>query len=173
MTHPRLHAAVAPDRAAVVMSDGSPGLTYGELEARANRGAHLFRSLGITRGQTIAFWLPNCPEVFEIYWAAQRAGLYITPIATNLTASEGQYIITNSGARLLVACPDTVALAGLDHSACGSAEVIALEQWRSAIATQDDTPINDESPGFHMVYSSGTTGRPKGIRLPLPEGGGH
>jgi long-chain acyl-CoA synthetase len=171
MAHPRLHAAVAPDRAAVVMSDGSPGLTYGELEARAKRGAHLFRSLGITRGQTIAFWLPNCPEVFEIYWAAQRAGLYITPIATNLTASEGQYIIANSGARLLVACPDTVALAVLDHSACGSPEVIALEQWRSAIATQDDTPINDESPGFHMVYSSGTTGRPKGIRLPLPEGG--
>lgn len=153
------------------MSDGSPGLTYGELEKRANRGAHLLRALGITRGQTIAFWLPNCPEVFEIYWAAQRAGLYITPIATSLTASEAQYIVTNSGARLLVACPDSVALTDLDRAACGSTEVMTLAQWRSAIASEPETPINDESPGFHMVYSSGTTGRPKGIRLPLPEGG--
>ena len=55
MTHPRLHALAAPDRPAVTMTDGSPGLTYGELESQANRGAQLIRSLGIGRGETIAY----------------------------------------------------------------------------------------------------------------------
>ncbi|MET4132937.1 acyl-CoA synthetase (AMP-forming)/AMP-acid ligase II [Porphyrobacter sp. MBR-155] len=64
------------------MSDGSGSLTYRELEDRANRGARLLRSLGNEKGDTKAYWLPNCLEVFEVYWAGQRAGLYITPIAT-------------------------------------------------------------------------------------------
>ena len=73
MSHPRLHAAARPEKPAVVMSDGSGSLTYGELEARANRGAHLLRALGVRQGDTIAYWLPNRPEIFEIYWAGQRA----------------------------------------------------------------------------------------------------
>jgi acyl-CoA synthetase (AMP-forming)/AMP-acid ligase II len=168
MTHPRLHALADPAKPAVQMSDGSAALTYGELEDRANRGAHLLRSLGIKRGDTIAFWLPNCPEVFEVYWAGQRAGLYITPIATGLTASEADYILENSGSRLLVASPDIGGLAELP--ARPGITVLTLAQWREALAAQPATPIADEAPGFHMVYSSGTTGRPKGIRLPLPSG---
>lgn len=168
MTHPRIHGATEPDKLAVLMSDGSPGLTYGELEDRANRGAHLLRSLGIGRGDTIAFWLPNCPEVFEVYWAGQRAGVYITPIASGLTAAEADYIIENSGSKLLITSPEIAGLAALPvHS---ELTVLTLTEWRSALDTQPPGPIADEAPGFHMVYSSGTTGRPKGIRLPLPEG---
>jgi len=168
MTHPRLHAAANPAKPAVLMSDGSPGLTYGELEERANRGAHLLRSLGIERGDTIAFWLPNCPEVFEVYWAGQRSGLYITPIATGLTAGEADYIVGNSGSKLLVASPEIAGFAALLKR--DDVTVLTLEEWREALETQPAGPIADEAPGFHMVYSSGTTGRPKGIRLPLPEG---
>jgi acyl-CoA synthetase (AMP-forming)/AMP-acid ligase II len=168
VTHPRIHAAANPDKTAVIMSDGSGRLSYGELEERANRGAQLLRSLGIVRGDTIAYWLPNCPEVFEVYWAAQRAGLYITPIATALTGPEADYIIENSGARLLVTSPEIPGLAALSRRA--DVTILTLNEWRNAIALQPSEPIAYEAPGFHMVYSSGTTGRPKGIRLPLPEG---
>ena len=168
MSHPRLHARTSPYKPAVVMSDGAPGLSYAELEDRANRGAHLMRSLGIGRGDSIAFWLPNCPEVFEVYWAGQRAGLYITPVATALTAAEADYILENSGAKLLVASPAIAGLAGLARRT--GLAILTVEEWRAALARQPAGPIGDESPGFHMVYSSGTTGRPKGIRLPLPEG---
>ena len=66
MSHLRLHAAATPDKPALVMSDGSPGLTYGELERRANQGAQLIRALGLRREDAVAYWLPNCPEVFEL-----------------------------------------------------------------------------------------------------------
>ncbi len=168
MTHPRLHALAAPDRPAVIMTDGSPGLTYAQLEDRGNRGARLIRSLGITTGQTIAYWLPNCPEVFEVYWAAQRAGLYVTPIATALTGAEADYIVENSGARLVVVSPEIAGLAALSRPA--GVTIMTLAEWRAALDAQAPGPIEDEAPGFHMVYSSGTTGRPKGIRLPLPQG---
>ncbi|NCU10677.1 MAG: acyl-CoA synthetase [Sphingomonadaceae bacterium] len=168
MAHPRLHALTAPDRPAVIMTDGSPGLTYAQLEDRANRGARLIRSLGIGTGQTIAYWLPNCPEVFEVYWAGQRAGLYVTPIATALTGAEADYIVENSGARLVVVSPEIAGLAALSRPA--GVTILTLEEWRTALDSQPPGPIADEAPGFHMVYSSGTTGRPKGIRLPLPQG---
>lgn len=168
MSHPRLHAAATPDKLALLMSDGSASLTYGELETRANQGAHLLRSTGIESGDTIAFWLPSVPEVFEVYWAGQRAGVYITPIATGLTAGEADYIVENSGAKLLIVSPEIAALADLPARA--GVTVLTLAQWRVTLAGQPSEPIADEAPGFHMVYSSGTTGRPKGIRLPLPEG---
>ena len=150
------------------MSDGSPGLTYGELDHRADQGAQLIRALGIKRGETIAFWLPNCPEVFEVYWAGQRAGVYITPIASALTADEAGYIVENSGARLLVMAAQLPGAA--KFVAPSKVTVLDIAEWQTAIARHPAQPIADESPGFHMVYSSGTTGRPKGIRLPLPEG---
>ncbi|GAA0762275.1 acyl-CoA synthetase (AMP-forming)/AMP-acid ligase II [Erythromicrobium ramosum] len=168
MTHPRLHAANDPNKTAVAMSDGSASLSYGQLEDRANRGAQLLRSLGIGKGATIAYWLPNCPEIFELYWAGQRAGLYITPIATALTAEEADYILENSGARLLVTSPDVPGIAQLPLRS--DIKHLTLNEWRAALDRQPGRPIEDETPGFHMVYSSGTTGRPKGVRIPLPEG---
>ena len=151
------------------MSDGSATLSYGELEDRANRGAQLLRGKGIAAGDTVAFWLPNGPGVFEFYWAAQRCGLYITPIATALTAEEARYIVENSGARLVVGSPEIGGFAAL--TAPAGVEILTIAAWREACDLCAPTPIADESPGIHMVYSSGTTGRPKGVRLPLPEGG--
>ena len=168
MSHPRLHAVSIPEKPAVIMSDGSETLTYRDLEERANRGAHVLRAKGIVRGDTVAFWLHNCAGVFEFYWAAQRCGLYVTPIATALTGDEAGYILENSGAKLLVVSPGIAGLADLPPAQ--GAEILTLAEWRAACATQPADPIADESPGFHMVYSSGTTGRPKGVRLPLPEG---
>ncbi|MCW1383670.1 acyl-CoA synthetase [Novosphingobium sp. KCTC 2891] len=169
MSHPRLHARVRPDKPALVMTDGSRGLTYAELEERANRGAHLLRGLGVGRGDTVAFWLPNCAELFEVYWAAQRCGAYVTPIATTLTGGEADYILRNSQAKVLVAAPELPGFAALAPH--GELAVFSREAWSQELDRQPATPIADESPGFHMVYSSGTTGKPKGVRLPLPDGG--
>ncbi|HEX2813996.1 MAG TPA: acyl-CoA synthetase [Sphingopyxis sp.] len=175
--HPRFHAETFPDKAAVIRSDTGEALTYGALEARANRGAHLFRSLGIAAGDTIAIWLPNRLEYYEVYWAAQRAGLYITPLSTKLTAEEAAYILTDSSSRLLVTSGEIDQLgallekapSALRHIYTVGARVADLPDW-GTIADFPATPIADESAGFHMVYSSGTTGRPKGIRLPLSGG---
>lgn len=179
--HPRLHAAADPAKAAAILAETGETLTYGALETIGNRGAHYFRSLGIGAGDTIAIWLPNTLRYFEIYWAAQRAGLYITPISTKLTTEEAAYILNDCEARLLVAgagigaldallaarsalCPKLATILTADSDGAG------LVQWHDAIAPFPDSPIADESAGFHMVYSSGTTGRPKGIRLPLTGG---
>lgn len=168
MTHPRLHAQSNPEKPAVVMTDGSPGLSFGELEERANRGAQLLRALGIGRGDTIAYWLPNCPEVFEVYWAGQRAGLFITPVSTALTGAEASYVVANSGAKLLVMAPGLPGAAAFVRPA--GLRLMTLDEWRAAIAAMPASPVPDEAPGYHMVYSSGTTGLPKGVRVPLPDG---
>ncbi|WP_422061518.1 acyl-CoA synthetase [Sphingopyxis sp.] len=179
--HPRLFARSAPDRPALVMAADGSATSYGELEAVANRGARLFRALGVAAGETVAVWLKNCLEFYQIYWAAQRAGLYICPISTQLTAEEAAYILNDSSATLLVTHADVAASAALlaDRSSLAprvrhifdiGAELAGAESWDHALAGHPPVPIADESAGFHMVYSSGTTGRPKGIRLPLTGG---
>jgi long-chain acyl-CoA synthetase len=179
MSHPRLHASRNPEQPAIIMAGSGASLSYGELEAQANRGAHLFRALGIQPGDTIAVWLPNCPEYLTIYWAAQRAGLYITPISTTLNAGEASYILKDSGARLLVtsdalSAPRDLLEAALPpdlkHIYRIGGGTSLLPDWARAVHGYPTTPIADETAGFHMIYSSGTTGRPKGIRLPLSGG---
>ena len=179
--HPREHALHHPEALAAILAGTGEALSYGALERTANQGAHLFRSLGVGTGATVAIWLPNTLRYFEVYWAAQRAGLYITPISTKLTAAEVAYILADCEARLLVTSGETAALSALMElagQACPAlAHVLTADtgfggcaRWSDAIASFPDTPIADESAGFHMVYSSGTTGRPKGVRLPLTGG---
>jgi len=179
--HPRFHAEATPDKPACILAETGETLSYGDLEQIANRGAHYLRSLGLVAEDTIAIWLPNTLRYFEVYWAAQRAGLYITPVSTKLTAGEAAYILADCGARLLVtnaAVEAAAALSGMAAADCPALSTIlwvdeplaGYGSWEAAISPFPDQPIADESAGFHMVYSSGTTGRPKGVRLPLPGG---
>ncbi|MBB5706769.1 acyl-CoA synthetase [Sphingopyxis panaciterrulae] len=166
--HPRFFAQQAPAHPAIVMAATGETVSYAGLEAAANRGAQLFRALGIGVGETVAVWLGNCREYFEIYWAAQRAGLYLCPISSHLTAEEAAYILNDSGSRLLVTHKDVPGAASLGAALIpGVAHRYDLESWAAALAGQPARPIGDETAGYHLVYSSGTTGRPKGIRLPL------
>jgi len=179
--HPRFHAVKTPSKPAAIMSDTGETLTYGDLDRAADQGAQFFRGRGIMNGDTVAVWLPNTLRYFEFYWAAQRAGLYITPISTALTAEEAAYILADCGARLLI-ISGRVAQAGiflarhrgqtpaLDHIVWADEPVPNAVSWHEALAACPATPIADEQAGYHMVYSSGTTGRPKGIRLPLTGG---
>lgn len=179
--HPRLFARTAPDRPALIMARDGAVTRYGDLETVANRGAQLFRGLGIAAGDTVAIWLKNCLEFYGIYWAAQRAGLYLCPISTQLTADEAAYILNDSSAKLLVTHADVPAapalladraslVPGVSHIFDIGSGLGDAESWHQALVGHPSMPIADESAGFHMVYSSGTTGRPKGIRLPLTGG---
>jgi acyl-CoA synthetase (AMP-forming)/AMP-acid ligase II len=167
-----------PDRPAVIIADTGETRSFAEMEANADRGAHLFRELGLKRGDTIAIWLPNCLEYFDLYWAGQRAGLYMVPLSTALNAEEAAYILADSGASLLVVGSGVAAAAetlesrlpaGVTAIYTVGAPVVGRPSWSEAIAAHPATPIADEQPGLAMYYSSGTTGRQKGVRRPLDD----
>ena len=100
--HPTHHAKAAPDKPAYIMAASGETVTYGELEARSNQGAHLFRSLGLRAGDAVAIFMDNSPRYYEVLWAAQRSGLRFTCISSKLTAGEVAYIVGDSGAMALV-----------------------------------------------------------------------
>jgi len=175
--HPGIHAAAQPDRIAYRMAGSGIAVSYGELEARANACAHLFRDLGLVRGDHIAIILENHPRFFEIAWAALRAGLYYTAISTRLTPGEAAYIVNDCGAKLLITSRQMAELAGkaaaqapnLKHRLMLDGTAPDFAAYEDAVAGRPTTMIADPSEGADMLYSSGTTGRPKGVKVPLPE----
>ncbi|KAA9018237.1 acyl-CoA synthetase [Sphingobium limneticum] len=175
--HPRPFAISDPDRPAIILPATDQTVTYGQLEAAANRGAHLLRALGCVRGDGIALLMDNEAAIFELSWAAQRIGLYLTSISTKLSAADIAYILRDSGARILVASDRLASLAQAALAEADGvqgylvdAEVGPLKNWSASVARYPDTPVPNESAGTDMLYSSGTTGRPKGVKPPLPEG---
>lgn len=151
-------------------------VSYGALEAASNQGAQLFRDRGILPGDGIAIWLPNHPEFLKITWAAQRSGIYYTPISTFFQTAEVTYILQNSDAQLLITNRDL--LGRLSQAFINDAQLDILlvddalkddpfPNWVLERAKYPATPIHDESEGAEMIYSSGTTGQPKGVRFPL------
>lgn len=173
--HPFVHAAAAPDRPAIIMAGSGETMTYAHLEARSNQVAHLLRAHGLVRGDTIAVLMTNCIDYLPIVWGAQRAGLVYVAMSTKLTVDEAAYIIEDSAAKLLFASAGLGGVAGPASAnvparfAIGGA-IPGFADLDAALAAMPTTRIADESPGRDMLYSSGTTGRPKGVRGPLPEG---
>ncbi|MDP3383245.1 MAG: AMP-binding protein, partial [Phenylobacterium sp.] len=175
--HPSHHAKSHPERAAYIMASSGETVTYGELEARSNQGAHLFRQLGLKAGDVIAILMENHPRFFEVAWAAQRAGLYYACISSKLTAGEIEYIMGDCAAQVLVTSAgvgpvvdELPALSpGVKLYMVGEARA-PYESFEAARAAMPETPIADETAGADMLYSSGTTGRPKGIKPPLTGG---
>jgi acyl-CoA synthetase (AMP-forming)/AMP-acid ligase II len=178
--HPRLFARTDPDHAAVVIAESGETLSYGGLEEAANQAAHLFRAIGLKRGEVVAAFLDNTPQYFVLAWATQRCGLYLTTISSRLTAGEAAYIVGDSGARALVASSSLAEVASAVAAApeasalaCRLAVdglILGFEDWTDSLSRFPTTPVADESAGTYMFYSSGTTGRPKGVPYPLPEG---
>jgi long-chain acyl-CoA synthetase len=169
--HPTHHAKANPDKPAYIMAGSGETVTYGQLDARSNQGAHLFRSLGIQKGDSVAFCMDNTPRYYELLWAAQRSGLRFTAISSKLTAGELEYIVKDCEAKAFVASKAVadVALAvaplipGVKLYMVDGAEG-PYESFEDARAKFPTTPIADEGAGGAMLYSSGTTGRPKGVK---------
>lgn len=164
-----------PGRMALEFVDGRV-LSYGELEALANRFAHLYRRSGLRIGDHVAVVLGNDPHMVAAVWGGYRAGVYLTPIATTFSASEIAYVLANSTARLVVADARLAkAWPGLldrvrsvERFLTTGGVLGGSEALEAALADLPATPLADESPGALMMYSSGTTGEPKGIWRPLP-----
>jgi long-chain acyl-CoA synthetase len=171
--HPSVHAKNHPDRAAIIMAGSGETVTYAQLERRSNRFAQFVRANGLQIGDTIALCLENCAAYFDIVWGAQRAGLIFVAISNRLTADEINYILNDSGAKIFFAASQLGGV--LDNITSDIPRFILGGQragwldYDAAVAAYPDTPIADERAGTDMLYSSGTTGRPKGVRLPLPE----
>ena len=175
MTHPSIIARTHPDKTAVLMAGSGERLSYAELEARSNRGAHLLRALGLKAGDHVAVMLENHLRFFEVYWATQRAGLYFTPVSTHLSAAEAAYIVNDCGARVVVSsqalAPSSRELPalcpGVERFLSVHGPVDGYASWEEEAASLPVTPIADEVGGHNMLYSSGTTGQPKGIKVPF------
>jgi acyl-CoA synthetase (AMP-forming)/AMP-acid ligase II len=177
----RRQAIAHPDKPAIIMASTGETITFGEYEARGNRVAHLLRDAGLRRGDHIAVFMENSLQLLEIEAGAERAGLYFSLINTYLGADEVAYVVANSQARVLFssAARRPVAEAAADQCPglerrlmTGSGPVPAgWEPYDAVVAGYPTAPIADESLGAAMLYSSGTTGHPKGILRDLPEAG--
>ncbi|MCV7253089.1 acyl-CoA synthetase [Mycobacterium hackensackense] len=171
-------ALATPDKPAVILYPAGTVVTFGEMEARANQLAHYFRSRGLREGDAVAILMENTEHMHTIMWAARRSGLYYVPINTHLTAAEAAYIIDNSEAKAIVGsaalrdvCAELAAHlpSGLPAVLLTTADDLdGWAQYPAAVADQPETPIDDETDGDLLQYSSGTTGRPKGIKRALP-----
>jgi long-chain acyl-CoA synthetase len=174
--YPGAFAATTPDKPAVIMAGSGETLTYGQLEERSARLADHLRRLGLRPGGVVALLTDNRPQACEVYWAALRAGLYVTVVNWHLTPAEAAYIVGDCGARVLLASAalggpatevravtpavtDTLAFAG---------SIEGFGDYEAALAAADPAPPARQPRGADLLYSSGTTGRPKGIRPALP-----
>jgi long-chain acyl-CoA synthetase len=172
--HPATHAKTHPDRPAYIMGATGETVTYRQLDERSNQAAQLFRSLGLKPGDVVALFMDNNPRFYELTWAAQRSGLYFTPIPSKLTAGEVEYILGDCGAKVMVASASVGSVADempaiaphLKYYMSGGARGAFLS-YEAARDAMPATPVENATAGASMLYSSGTTGRPKGIKPPL------
>jgi fatty-acyl-CoA synthase/long-chain acyl-CoA synthetase len=172
MTHPSIHARTFPDKTAYRMAGTGKAITYRELDELSNQGAHLFRALGLKAGDHIALLMENRLAFMEICWAAQRSGLYYTAISRYLTQDEIAYIVKDCGAKVFITSPKCAdQVKGLVKGEPGEPLFFMMDEplpgfrsWDKEAIVQPVSPIADEIAGYDMLYSSGTTGRPKGIK---------
>jgi acyl-CoA synthetase (AMP-forming)/AMP-acid ligase II len=168
-------AALTPDRPAVIMAGSGEVVTFRELDEESNRLAHLLRAAGLRPGDHVAFMLENHRSFLAIAWAAQRSGLYYTAISSRLGSDELAYIVGNCGARVFITSSRLAEVAtavgdrtpGVELRLMLDGAAPGFEPYEERVAAQPATPIEDECEGVDMLYSSGTTGRPKGVKPTL------
>jgi len=175
--HPCVFAETTPDKPAYIMAATGRVVTYRELNDRSNQGAQLFRSLGLRVGDGVAIMMENHPIYYEVLWAAQRSGLRYTAISSRLTAGEVEYIVKDSAAKAFVVSRAMAPVAAEVASRLPGVTLLMVDaaiapfgSFEAERAKHPATPVEGETPGGAMLYSSGTTGRPKGVKRALAGG---
>jgi len=171
--YPGAHAATDPDKPAIVMTSGRV-TTYGELDSRSGRLARALADLGLEQGDVVAMLSDNAPEALELYWAALRSGLYITAVNYNLAPEEAAYIIDDSDAKVVFVAASLASIATkvvdqtpqVRHRFAFGGEVEGHGSYEDLIESAAE-PLPPGARGSDMLYSSGTTGRPKGVKPPF------
>lgn len=172
--YPGEHASRTPDKVAYVMATSGQEVTYRQLDDGANRLSQLLRAHGLRPGDHVALCLENHPRYLEVVWGARYAGLVYTACSTRLTPSELAYIVDDCGARAYIT---STAMADASASIMEDTPAVELRlalgggvpghtAYEDAVDTQSAEPLPDRGDGTDMLYSSGTTGRPKGVRVP-------
>ncbi|HEY7107484.1 MAG TPA: AMP-binding protein [Acidimicrobiia bacterium] len=186
--YPGATARRVPDKPALIMASNGEVVTHQELDERSNQLAQLFRARGVHHHDSVAIFMENHVRYLECAWAAQRAGLHWTCVNSHLTAPEVEYIVDDCDAKLLISSrtlanvcaqmqrgntpnvESRLMVDGVPDRPSRAAQNGGLEGWESfdeAVAGYPTGPVADEAEGGFMLYSSGTTGRPKGIWRPL------
>lgn len=176
MSYPGAIAETDPDRPAVVMAGDGATLTYAELDDRATRLANVLRAAGVQAGDHVAFCIENQIRFLEVAWGCQYAGAIYTATSTRLTPDELGYIVDDCGAKVFIG---TKALADLAQAIIPATPQVTtrlmidgtvegFDAYEDAVAAASPEKPDDLEEGTDMLYSSGTTGRPKGVEVPLP-----
>ena len=174
--YPGEHARNTPDKAAQIMAATGEVTTYRELDEAVNQLAQLLYDRGLREGDHISILAENNRRYFEVYWAAVTSGLYFTAINRYLSPGEAAYLVNDSGSTVLVttkAMADTASkmlelIPGCQHKLMIDGVVDGFESYEDAVAVMPTEPLPRLPKGAVMLYSSGTTGKPKGILRTLP-----
>ncbi len=166
-----------PDEPALIMAPSGRVVTWAEYEAGANRVAHFLRDAGLRKGEHMAIFMENDPAVLLTEAGAERTGLYFTPVNSYLSAEEVAYIVNDSHSRVVVTSAAKAEVAEQLPALCPNVERWVMvgrgdpagpfESWDEAVGHAETDHVSDEQMGAPMMYSSGTTGRPKGILRPM------
>jgi len=176
--HPITHAATRPDHPAIIMTGSGEQMTYGELDAAANRFARVLRSRGMgphaDGGDAFGVLLENRPEYHVVNWGSQRVGTMLVPISTRLTGPEIAYILKDCAAKLLITSTKFTDVVEAIRAECPDIEVLTLgsggvDDFAAEMDRHSPDAVDDQHAGLAMLYSSGTTGRPKGVKPAQPE----
>lgn len=173
--YPGHFAEKTPDKPALILAGSGTVMTYKDLDDRSNQLAQLLYAEGLREGDRFAMWAENVLDYYVAYWAGMRSGLYFTAVNRFLSAEEGGFILSDSGAKALITTllyRDVAAAALADAPDCkinlliGGADDV-FRDFDLALDGIPAEPLAEEPLGSIMLYSSGTTGRPKGIKRPL------